>query len=37
MLDGQEIYKFYYSDVGYPEKAVELMKIILIEYDNKIN
>ncbi|WP_285945706.1 DUF6896 domain-containing protein [Thomasclavelia cocleata] len=37
MLDGQEIYKFYYSDVGYPEKAVELMKIILIEYDNNIN
>lgn len=32
LLDGKEIYKFYYSDVGYPEKAVKLMKSILIEY-----
>ena len=32
LLDGKEIYKFYYSDVCYPEKAVELMKSILKEY-----
>lgn len=32
LLEGKEIYKFYYSDVGYPEKAVDLMKNILIEY-----
>lgn len=31
LLDGKEIYKFYYSDVCYPEKAVELMKSILTE------
>lgn len=37
ILNGKEIYKFYYSDVGYPEKAVELMKNILKDYERKYN
>lgn len=29
--DGEEVFVFYYSDVGYPEKAIDLMKSILAE------
>ena len=36
LLKGKEIYKCYFSDVAYPEKAVELMKNILVEH-MKIN
>ena len=31
ILNGEEIYKFYYSDICYSEKANELMKSILID------
>ena len=37
MLNGKEIYKFYFSDVGYPEKAVNLMKSILADCYKKSN
>ena len=32
MSNGKEIYKFYYNDVCYTEKAARLMKSILIDY-----
>lgn len=35
MLKDKEVYSFYYSDFGYPEKAIELMQNILIEYRKK--
>lgn len=35
MLNEKEVYRFYYSDAGYPEKAVELMKSILADYNKK--
>lgn len=37
ILNGKEIYRFYYSDIGYPDKAVELMKNMLINYDERPN
>lgn len=32
MLNGKEIYQCYFSDVGYPPKAVELMKSMVNNY-----
>lgn len=32
IFKGKEIYTYYFSDIAYPEKAVELMKNILVEH-----
>lgn len=34
--NGKEVYKFYFSDACYPDKAVELMRSILTEYTSLI-